>query len=48
MINIYRYPTKEFRKKKSINGDNPIEYLYDVRSAYTGVCYGKFAKKWFH
>lgn len=30
-------PTKEFRKKKGIKGDNPVEYLYDVRPANTGM-----------
>lgn len=37
MYHIDRHPTKELRKKKGIKGDNPVEYLYDVRPAYTGI-----------
>ena len=37
MYHIDRYSTKEFRKKKGIKGENTIEYLYDVRPAYTGI-----------
>lgn len=37
MYHIDRHPTKELRKKKCIKGDNPVEYLYDVRPAYTGI-----------
>lgn len=35
MYHIDRHPTKELRKKKGIKGDNPVEYLYDIRPAYT-------------
>jgi len=37
MYHIDRHPTKELRKKKGIKGDNPVEFLYDVRPAYTGI-----------
>lgn len=37
MYHIDRHPTKELRKKKGIKGDNPVEYLYDIRPAYTGI-----------
>ena len=35
MYHIDRHPTKELRKKKGIKGDNQVEFLYDIRPAYT-------------
>lgn len=37
MYHIDRYPTKELRKKNGIKDDNPVEYLYGVHPAHTGI-----------
>ena len=37
IYHIDRHLTKELRKKKGIKGDNLVEFLYDVRPAYTGI-----------
>lgn len=41
MYHIDRHLTKELRKKKGIKGDIPVEFLYDVRPAYTGIGKGE-------
>ena len=37
MYHIDRHPTQELRKKKVSKAIIPVEFLYDVRPAYTGI-----------